>query len=483
MRFLGETHSLEEVGWDAPGVPLLWRYNQHYFDDLNAEGAAGRGAWHRALVDRWIAENPPGRGTAWAPYPSSLRIVNWIKWFAGGASCPDAWRHSLAVQVRWLARRLEWHLLGNHLFANAKALVFAGLFFDGPEAAKWLKRGWAILERELPEQILPDGAQFERSPMYHALALEDVLDLLNAARWLAPPDWADRMRHALQPRTITMLSWLRRMTHPDGDWTRFNDCAQDIAPRLEQLERYARSLAVDGTAAADAAAEGITLLQPSGYVHVRRGAAMAVIDVAPVGPDYLPGHAHADTLSFELSVHGRQLIVNRGTSVYGTGARRQLERGTAAHSTVQVGTHDSSEVWSGFRVGRRARPGPPDIEGWQLQGSHDGFAHLQGRPIHRRRWRFGPAGLQVQDTLAPPSAEPAVARYHLAPGLAIVEQGDRHWLVTDGAKPLAQAWLHRGRGRLEAWQHAAGFGRLVEAATLAVDLDDGQADVLWSWDP
>ena len=27
-----------------------------------------------------------------------------------------------------------------------------------------------------------------------------------------------------------------------------------------------------------------------------------VMDVAPVGPDHIPGHAHADTLSFEWSL-------------------------------------------------------------------------------------------------------------------------------------------------------------------------------------
>jgi hypothetical protein len=38
------------------------------------------------------------------------------------------------MQVRFLRKRLEVHLLGNHLFANAKALVFAGLYFSGDEA-------------------------------------------------------------------------------------------------------------------------------------------------------------------------------------------------------------------------------------------------------------------------------------------------------------------------------------------------------------
>ena len=54
-------------------------------------------------------------------------------------------------------KKIEWHILGNHLFANAKALVFAGLFFQGKEANAWLVKGSRILSNEVPEQILPDG--------------------------------------------------------------------------------------------------------------------------------------------------------------------------------------------------------------------------------------------------------------------------------------------------------------------------------------
>jgi len=42
-------------------------------------------------------------------------------------------------------------------------------------------RGQRLLARELREQILPDGGHFERSPMYHAILLKDVLDLLHLA--------------------------------------------------------------------------------------------------------------------------------------------------------------------------------------------------------------------------------------------------------------------------------------------------------------
>jgi uncharacterized heparinase superfamily protein len=96
-------------------------------------------------------------------------------------------------------------------------------------------------------------------------------------------------------------------------------------------------------------------LPDSGYSRVEMGDAVALIDRAAVGADYLPGHAHAATLSFELSLFGQRVIVISGTSVYGSGEQRQLERGTAAHSTVVVDGENSSEVWGGFRVARRAR--------------------------------------------------------------------------------------------------------------------------------
>ena len=177
--FLNETHDLADHGWDDPALEKLWRYNLHYFDDLNAQDAIARAEWQQALLLRWVRENPPAVGTGWEPYPTSLRIVNWVKWALDGNTLPSECADSLAVQARWLAQRLEIHLRGNHLFANAKALVFASLFFDGPEAVGWMEKGMRILAREVPEQILSDGGQFERSTMYHALALEDMLDLCN----------------------------------------------------------------------------------------------------------------------------------------------------------------------------------------------------------------------------------------------------------------------------------------------------------------
>jgi|SRR5579872_5006594 len=478
LRLLNVEREVSHNGWDDPSVEKLWRYNLHYFDDLNACDAPARAAWQRALIARWIETNPPAHGTGWEPYPVSLRIVNWIKWFTTGATAESAWVHSLAVQARWLSRRLEVHLLGNHLFSNAKALAFAGLFFEGQEAERWLHRGVEILERQLPEQILADGGQFERSPMYHALALEDVLDILNAIRAYEPSRSSLRgFESHVRDRSSRMLHWLRCMTHNDGSIGLFNDCAEGIAPTVRELERYAAQL---GVVAPQPSSDAITHLSASGYVRASRGRALALLDVAPVGPSYLPGHGHADTLSFELSLGSQRVIVNGGTSCYGSSAQRACERGTAAHSTVQVAGTDSSEVWSGFRVGRRARPSPVKITDWEVCCSHDGYRFLPGRPVHRRCWRLGVGELVVDDTVTK-CKYPALARYILAPGLRLVAHHPGHWHVLCRDDTVVSISVLQGLACATRVNHAPRFGVVLPVDCLAVTLAKGRAVTRWTW--
>ena len=478
LRLLNTLYDVDASGWDDPRADRLLRYNVHYFDDLCALDAPARSGSQCVLVQRWIDENPPATGTGWEPYPVSLRVVNWIKWFLDGMSVEHAWRQSLAIQVRWLCARLEWHLMGNHLFANAKALVFAGAWYSDPEADRWLRQGLEILDAEVHEQILSDGGQFERSPMYHALAFEDMLDLINLAQTAgaALPDLAVRAP-AWRGIASDMLHWLRCMSHPDGSLALFNDCADGIAPSWEELERYAKELGIE---AALPPAEGVTELQPSGYIRMARGPALAMLDVAPIGPDYLPGHAHADTLSFELTIHGQRVIVNGGTSRYGLGAERHAERGTARHSTVQVAGADSSEVWGGFRVGRRARVHSLKLARWQVEASHDGYRYLSGSPTHRRSWAFEANELRVEDTLSP-NTWPAVARYILAPGLNLDHTGDGHWRVAGPAGAIVRIEVLRGSARAADSMQSSEFGRQRQTRCLEVELVGGSAVTRWIW--
>lgn len=486
FRFLGEEGALSEIGWDGPLREKLWRYNQHYFDDLNAKRAYERDDWQRQLLTGWIQNNPPGIGTGWEPYPTSLRIVNWVKWALCGNELSEACLHSLAVQTRWLIKRLEVHLLGNHLFANAKALMFAGLFFDGPEADRWLSKAFHILACEVPEQILPDGGHFERSTMYHALALEDMLDLINAAnsfsasldptQQLQVTDW----KH----RTQAMRTWLQAMCHPDGEISLFNDSAFNIAPSPAELEAYASRILGDIPSDAEAS---LVHLKDSGYVRLVYGPAVVLLDIAPVGPDYLPGHAHADTLSFELSVGKQRVLVNSGTSCYGDSDERLRQRGTAEHNTVVVDGQDSSEVWGGFRVARRAYPFDLQIKHSEeastseIHCAHNGYSRLHGSPIHHRTWRIDEDSLTVADEVVG-LHQIAEARFHFHPDAQVHIEPNKiegQVLFSNGT---AMTWcIVRGEGRLESGTWHPRFGSSISNICLTVKLIDGASMLHFSW--
>jgi len=469
--FLNQAGSLEHDGWDGPEQEKLWRYNQHYFDDLNALEADARLDWHRKLVGDWIAHNAPGTGSGWESYPTSLRIVNWIKWSIRHGVGDRDFLDSLALQVRWLARRLETHLLGNHLFVNAKALVFAGAYFSGDEAASWRRTGFDILRREIPEQILPDGGQFERSPMYHALAYEDMLDLYNLCRCFAPDAaWPESTGVDLGPETLERMgAWLHTMSHPNGELGLFNDTAADIAPSLTELDAYAQRLGLQPEEVPQA-----THLVDSGYIRLQQGEAMVLFDAAPVGPDYLPAHAHADTLSLELSLGLTRVIVNSGTSVYTEGAERSRQRSTAAHSTVVIDGQDSSEVWGSFRVARRARPHDVRMklerEKQHAAARHDGYRRMPSRPVHGRCLTLQPNALWVEDTIDG-NFEHAQSRFHFHPGVTVEvdASGQRGTCsLPDGS---AATWHVEGcrSARVEASTWHPAFGIAVPNHCLVLD--------------
>ena len=483
FNFLGKSGSLSKIGWNGDNQTLskLWLYNLHYFDDLNALGASQRKEWHNQLVVRWINENNVGKGVGWEPYPTSLRIVNWIKWHLSESKLSDTCVQSLALQARWLYKRIEWHILGNHLFSNAKALVFAGIFFSNKESQIWLKKGLKIIDKELNEQVLADGGNFERSPMYHAIFLEDLLDLVNTAR-VYPNVISEVQVNKWIKVTKSMLKWLNTMVHPDGDIAFFNDAAIGIAPNLNQLVMYAKRLGINYYSSKF---DRVTHLSRSGYIRLTSKKAVALLDVAPIGPDYLPGHAHADTLSFELSLFGQRLLVNSGTSEYGASSVRQYERSTKAHNTVMINEENSSEVWKGFRVARRAHPFDLNIQELEnfigVSCSHDGYKRLTGKPIHRRTWQFYESSLVIKDKIEGPFKN-AFAYFHFHPLIYVLKNQIGSWnlKLPDGKKVILE--VKTGKAQLKRNYYSQEFGKKVQSRCLKVALDkkDGLCvQILW----
>lgn len=488
FRFLNEERALGwPMDWHSQDGSLLWRYNLHYFDDLNAADAEQRSQAHLDLIASWIDCNPPGSQPGWDSYPLSLRIVNWIKWSFDGGQLSSAALASLAQQVRWLAARLEWHLLGNHLFANAKALVFAGCYFRGPEARKWRERGSRVVAKQLEQQVLPDGGNFELSPMYHAIFLADVLDLINVSRHfpgvISRPLEADLVR-----RAASMLRWLEVMVHPDRQISLFNDSALGIAPELDELHAYAKRLGIASSRnglSYEPGEPSATLLSKSGYARLECADVVVICDVAEIGPDYLPGHAHADTLSFEMSIDGRRFFVNGGTSRYGADEARVRERGTPAHNTVTINGCNSSEVWSGFRVARRARPFDVTVERStdrvRLAGSHDGYARLHRAIVHRRNWVLSRQSLLIEDDVGGPIHRGA-ATYLLHHDVSASPIAANAWMLRHRKSARAvRCTVLKGNGRIVPATHSLEFGRIHHTMALIVELDGGASRVEIAW--
>ena len=251
----------EGIDWEAKKTPLLWVFNLHYFDDLSIQSDQSHQELQREIIYNWIANNPVGETVGWHSYPTSLRIVNLIKWYLSGIEITDKESTSLTVQVRHLFLNLEWHILGNHLFANLKALIFAGLFFDSKESNIWLIFALRHMEKQILEQVLPDGANFELSPMYHSIFLRDLLDIVVIFNTF------EREVPKIVLVTIPkMVFWVDCMTHPNGEFAFFNDTALNVAFSTEELKIFAASLGFKPLVSDSK----LIVLEDSGYVRIEK---------------------------------------------------------------------------------------------------------------------------------------------------------------------------------------------------------------------
>jgi uncharacterized heparinase superfamily protein len=432
--FLNEENKLSKVGWDNPTQSKLWRYNLHYFDCLNqVELENERVELQINIINKWTIENQFGKGTGWEPYPTSLRIINWIKWHFKTNGLSDEAKLSLWNQVQWVAGRPEYHLLGNHLFINAKALLFACVFFGLDEYSTIYRKALKILKEELSEQFLRDGAHFELSPMYHSLAMEDLLDLYQLKSRL-PSNFPSQ---EIQEKFLSGMNWLSYLSYENGELAHFNDCANGIAPTFKELEDLGKRLGLNWSLTADIK---FNYLQKSGFAIVKDENIHLIADIGDIGPDYLPGHAHADSLSFELAIKGQRVIVNSGTGEYGLSDERLRQRGTSAHSTIELDGKSSSEVWSGFRVAQRARVTDVEIidvdKKLEFSAVHNGYTRIASKPLHKRKWKVNDGCLEIVDEVTG-SQNSVQLRYYLHSDI-LIDMLDGCILLSTSKEKLAK---------------------------------------------
>lgn len=436
------------IDWQGrrePHPSRLWSFQLHYHEYLLdlAVGAAAEGVdpWPTIwkVVADWIDHNPIDSASvasdAWHPYCLSRRVPVWTQLLATGdppTELRQAMIASLARQAETLSQRLEFDLGGNHLLENLTALAIAGAFFEGKTSERWLELATKLLRIELPRQVLPPGEHFERAPMYHCQVLGNLLQVTILTSGISPTlatlcrDYARRM-----------LDFLEHVLHPDGEIPLFGDSCWGEVHSVADIKRLADLAGVDSGKRNDSRTNSV-----GRYWTWRQDNSALIFDTGAVGADELPAHAHCDLLGFEASIDGQRWFVDSGVFDYDDSDMRAYCRASAAHNVVTVGWESCCDVWSRFRMGRRARPtsyanGREDTFDW-CEASHDGYRHLGIPAISRLLVAHESGDWVCFDYARAGSEHPLIGRLHLAPKVRVTNDSPDRIVLSVGD---VQRWL------------------------------------------
>ncbi len=446
---ISETHSpirhwkqFDEMDSKETGdKKIVWELNRHrHFFTLGVAYRLTKDErYAEAFVEHlngWMEQNPPGMGVNWlSSLEISFRVIAWI-WsfhlFRGSkALTPDVFAEALKylyAQGRHIEKYLSTYYSPNtHLTGEALGLYYLGTqlgFFE--RASEWRKQGEGILAEEIDRQIRPDGVYFEQSTWYHRYTTDFYLQFLLLQRLNGDTLEAEKHRKLVSAVRL-LLDCQMHFTRPDGSTPMIgDDDGGKILPDSSDKSDDFR-----GTLAAGAVIfergdykwvagevkqnvlwlfgtkgvlifDALQALKPvkrshafedGGFYIMRDGWSeddnYLMIDAGEVG-SLNGGHGHADTLSFELAVGGRTILVDSGTYTYHKSKElRNFFRSSVAHNTLTIDGKSSSEFGSIFSWDSMANA---EVDSWISQdrfdffeGSHDGFKHLENSPADYKR--------------------------------------------------------------------------------------------------
>lgn len=436
--------SFKGLTWHVEDYDMLWNYQLNYCTWL-LEKDTDHEVVIRLLTHYY--ENLGDNKIGLDPYPTAQRMVNLVKFLTTYAISDDFLLTELMADVLHLEKSLEHHLQGNHLLEDYLALYIASCYLKD-----YVFRFEHELIRELRKQILLDGMHFERSPMYHLIITQRLLDALN----FSVASRSD-LTGTLRKFVLRMISFYKNWSDINGI-PAFHDTARNYISWTE-TERYAiRILGKDKFSEIQKAK-----LSASGYRNLICGDFLLIANVGSISPDYQPGHSHAEELSFEIFFRNEQFIVNPGTSTYSFGDRRLLERSSIHHNCVTLGNSNSSDVWSSFRVGKRAKVVLKVESSNFIKACHVGYKDQ----ITTREFRAKEGGvLQIRDILIPKQnkSQTGLGRLHFHPSFTnIVLVNPREIVVDDKFKII---FSKDSDIKIREYLYAKGFNELSSALLL-----------------
>ena len=453
FNFLNIKHSFKDnIDWNCLEYGKLWAYNINYFEYLsqpNLDKDIAIDIMYKFIDD--IESNIEGL----EPFPISLRGIHWIRFLTLHDIKNQKIDDSLYAQYYILADNLEYHLLGNHLLENGFSLLFGAYYFNDSYLYKLAKK---IITTQLNEQILDDGAHFELSPMYHQHIFYRILDCLNLVKNNTLFD--KELEKILKNKASLMLAYLNKISFKDGNIPYFSDSAYFIAPSTKELQDYATRL--------DVKAQKNLVLKSSGYRKFQYDNYELIVDVGNIGPDYIPGHAHSDTFNYELYINNQPFIVDTGVSTYQDNDRRLLERSTKSHNTVVVNDIDQSQVWSSFRVAKRAKITSLHETKSSVYAKHDGYIDIG--IIHERGFETNELTIEIVDRLQISKLNEYIkySYIHLHPSITDIEV-DKNCILTKYADIRVKNCLNI---KIDDYEFAYGYNNIKKSKVIIISFED-----------
>ncbi|MBX3282608.1 MAG: alginate lyase family protein [Acidobacteria bacterium] len=415
---------------------ILWELNrhQHFFTLGAAYRLTGDERYAHVFARQlasWIRENPPGIGVNWiSSLEVAFRSISWLWALELFKDSAELTNDLFLDCVRLLyvhGRHIETYLStyyspNTHLTGEALGLYYLGTQLPFLEAsAEWRRRGENILLSEISKQIGPDGVYFEQSTWYQRYTVDFYLHFY-VLRELFGETAYDERNAVADERLNAALTFLLNIARPDGTTPLIgDDDGGRLLPLTSRIAGDFRGTLSLGAAifgrgdlafAGDNSFEetfwllgtaGIRSVERSkarepealsrsfldgGYFVMRNGWMPTddslVIDCGPLGA--LSGaHGHADLLSIDLSLRGRQLFIDPGTFSYSASKEtREQFRSSKAHNTLTVDGHSTSTSSGPFSWKTRANG---TAKAWITDPIFDFFegeAELPAGGTHRR---------------------------------------------------------------------------------------------------
>ncbi|MBT7303960.1 MAG: alginate lyase family protein, partial [Victivallales bacterium] len=357
----------DKIDWHAnptEGVNRthLWNesLNRHFhFRDLSsAYWQSGDDRYAAAVAEHvldWVKRNPmplmsSGNRTAmtnctWQTLTTGIRMeAIWPDALYRCLGSPAFTDEVVVTMIKSCADQAD-HLVknptgGNWLTEESMGVYTVGMLFpEFRKAKEWRRIAIERLNRQLDEDVYPDGMEVELAAGYSNWVIANLTYLLERAESVGlrdeiPDDFLTRLERAYDYHLYAMM--------PNGHIPGLNDSgpanvkghlskAYGLFPKREDF-LFGSTLGAQGTKPSK-----LSVAFPySGHFVMRSGwdadAVYALLDSGPFGY----GHQHEDKLTFVLYAHGRSLLLDPGNFSYDRSPARYYVLGTHGHNTIMV---------------------------------------------------------------------------------------------------------------------------------------------------